>query len=241
MWSGLDLIFPPACGGCGKLGVRWCSACQHDLIPIPPPVCDVCGRPLKEPATCKTCINTRPAYYALRSCVVYSEPARPALIKLKYRHEIGLGEALAWNVSSQLDQLGWQADMIIPIPLSKQRLLERGYNQVDLIAHPVARITGWKYQPAALQRVRHTNSQVGLNSAERRKNVQGAFQAVSKLVEGRTILLIDDVTTTGATLDAGSRALVDAGANKVYALTFAKAMPVYGLDNVGSLSSRPLC
>lgn len=239
LWSGLDLLFPPACAGCGKLGARWCDQCQQKLTPIPPPLCEVCGRPESTTGTCKQCLATRPAYYALRSCVVYTEPARPALISLKYLHNIGLGEALAWNVASHLAGLGWQADLILPVPLSKQRLLERGYNQVDLIAHPLARLAGWEYQPAALQRTRHTSSQVGLNQGDRRKNVQGAFQAESRLVAGKTILLVDDVTTTGATLDSASLALMQAGAQRVYALTFAKAMPKYGLDHVGSQPSRP--
>lgn len=239
MWSGLDLIFPPVCGGCGQLGARWCDKCQQNLTPIPPPICEICGRPLGTAGTCKDCLTTRPAYYALRSCVVYTEPARPALISLKYRQNIGLGEALAWDLALHLDGLGWQADIVLPVPLSKQRLSERGYNQVDLIAHPLARLTGWYYQPSALHRTRHTGSQVGLSSGERRKNVQGAFRAESRLVAGKAILLVDDVTTTGATLGSAARALMDAGAGKVYGLTFAQAISKYGLDHVGSPSSRP--
>jgi len=240
LWGSLDLIFPPSCGGCGKLGARWCNDCQRKLSPVPLPVCEICGEPQHIAGICKECQSTRPAFYALRSCVVYKEPARPALIKLKYHHEIGLGEALAWHVALYLDQLGWQADSILPIPLSEQRSRERGYNQVDLIAHPLARLAGWQYTPGALCRTRHTNSQVGLGAGERRKNVLGAFQAESRIVTGKTLLLIDDVTTTGATLDSASHALLDAGANKVYALTFARAMQKYGSDYIKSLPSRPL-
>ena len=239
LWSSLDLVFPPSCGGCGKQGVRWCDACQQKLSLVPQPVCEVCGQPQRSVGICKACTSTRPAFYALRSCVVYNEPARPALIKLKYHRELGLGEALSWNVAHYLDELGWQADSILPIPLSEQRFAERGYNQVDLIAHPLARLVGWKYVPGALHRTRHTSSQVGLGAGERRKNVLGAFQAESRLVAGKTMLLIDDVATTGATIDSASRALVDAGASKVYALTFARAMNNYGSDYVKSLSSHP--
>jgi len=168
------------------------------------------------------------------------EPLRPALHKLKYGRDLGLGEALAWSVARYLDTLGWQAEVIIPIPLSQQRLRERGYNQAGLIAQPLARIMRWKYLPGALQRARHTRSQVGLKASERRENVKAAFAANAGLLQNKIILLFDDVATTGATLNAASQALIAAGAKQVYALTMAKALDKYGLDRVEHLSSRPL-
>ena len=240
LWSGLDLLFPPLCGGCGKLGSRWCEACQQKMLPIPLPICEICGETQPLPGICRKCQNTRPAFYALRSCVVFCEPVRPALIKLKYHHEIGLGEALAGCLAKFLDGLGWQADFILPIPLSEQRFAERGYNQVDLIAHPLSRVVGWHYLPGALHRIRHTGSQVGLDARARRLNVSGVFQANSHLVKGKIFLLIDDVATTGSTMDSASRALLAAGASKVYALTFARALQLYGSDHIKSLPSRSL-
>lgn len=167
---------------------------------------------------------TRPAFEKMRSFVVYNDPARPALIKLKYRREQGLGEALAWNLALYLDELNWSVDLVLPVPLSKQRILERGYNQVDLIAHPLAELHGLHYTSKGLQRVRHTNSQVGLGYAARAQNVKDAFLATSHIVSGKKILLVDDITTTGATIDSASNALMKAGAQKVFALTFAKAV-----------------
>jgi ComF family protein len=239
LWSGLDLLFPPACGGCGKMGARWCLDCQQKLAPVPEPVCEVCGEPQAAVKMCDNCLNARPAFVALRSCAVFKEPIRPALHKLKYRREVGLGEALAWNLAVFLDRLGWQADAIVPIPLSEQRLAERGYNQVDLIAHPLARLMRWQYLPGALRRSRHTRSQVGLSASERRENVTGAFLTKDRSVKGKSVLLVDDVATTGATLDSAARSLVGAGASKVYALTFAKAIHKYGLDRVEKISARP--
>ena len=240
LWSGLDLLFPPACGGCGKLGARWCVNCQQKLASVPEPVCEVCGEPQTTAKICNNCLDARPAFTALRSCVVFKEPIRPALHKLKYRREVGLGEALAWNAAIFLDHLGWQADAITPIPLSEQRFAERGYNQVDLIAHPLARLMRWQYFPGALHRSRNTRSQVGLSASERRSNVAGAFLAKTQLVTGKTILLMDDVATTGATLNSASCSLIEAGAEKVYAFTFAKALNKYGLDRVEHFSARPL-
>jgi ComF family protein len=184
-------------------------------------------------------MTTRPAFHALRSCVVFKEPIRDALHQLKYRRNIGLGEALAPIIAEYLDKLGWQADSIVPIPLSRQRLQERGYNQVGLIAHPLSRLLRWQYLPGALRRTRHTRSQVGLNAGERLENVHGAFEAEAPFVKGKAILIIDDVATTGATLHSASHALAYAGAIKVYALTLAKALQKYGLDRVEPSTFRP--
>jgi ComF family protein len=241
LWGGLDFFFPPSCGGCGKLGVRWCTDCRQKLASVPLPICEICGEQQQKNGICNKCLSTRPAFYMLRSCFIYKEPVRPALIRLKYYREVGLGEALAWDAALYLDNLGWQADFILPIPLSEQRIAERGYNQVDLITHPLARIVGWKYAPNALRRIRHTNSQVGLNVDARRKNVFGVFEADVRLVTGKIILLMDDVATTGSTLESASNALMEAGASKVYALTFARAMPKFGLDFYNkSIPSRSL-
>jgi len=218
------LLFPPSCGGCGKLGSRWCEDCQKNLTRIPLPVCELCGLPQDTTAICHECQTARPAFFALRSCVVYKEPIRPALLKLKYHQDMGLGEALAWDLAVYLDELNWHADVVVPVPLSEQRLLERGYNQVDMIAHPVARLLGWSYHGKALRRSRHTKAQVGLHGSERRKNVIGAFTAEHRLISGKTILLVDDIATTGATLRSASASLLDAGAGKVLALTVARAL-----------------
>lgn len=238
LWSGLDLLFPPRCAGCGKLGQRWCANCRQQLTPPPEPLCEICGEPQPYAGICKHCDGTRPAFQALRSRAVFKEPLRPALHKLKYRQDLGLGEALAWDAATFLDSLGWQAEAIVPIPLSRQRLRERGYNQAGLIAHPLSRIMQWKYLPNALQRARHTRSQVGLSAAERRENVQAAFLANPSLARDKTFLLFDDVTTTGATLHSAAQELLSAGARRVYALTVAKALPKYGLDRIEQIPSR---
>lgn len=226
------MLFPPRCGGCDKLGERWCTECQQKLAPVPGPVCEICGEPQSQIGICQDCNSARPAFKALRSCFVFKEPLRPALHKLKYRQEIGLGEALAWNVAQYLDVLGWRADCILPIPLSQQRMSERGYNQVGLVAQPLARLMSWEYDPNALKRSRHTRSQVGLSAQQRHENVSGAFWADERFVKGKTILIVDDVATTGATLNSASQALATAGAEKVLALTIAKALQNYGLDHV---------
>ncbi len=113
--------------------------------------------------------------------------------------------------------------IVIPVPLSRNKFNRRGYNQVELIASGVARKLGWPFQASALCRIKDTRSQVGLSADARRRNVHGAFEASSKKVRGKDIILIDDLFTTGATLLACTQALLGAGAGKVFALTVARA------------------
>jgi len=224
MWSGLDLLFPPACGGCGKLGERWCETCQQTIKPLNGMVCRICGEPQNNAEMCKECKMAQPPYKILRSWAAFDGPIRTALHKLKYRRDIGLGEALALPLAKYIHAFDWRIDTLIPVPLSRQRLSERGYNQVALIAQPLATICQWKYLPSALQRVKHTHSQVGLNIKQRQENVQNAFRANSHFVLNKRILLLDDVTTTGATLISASTALLQAGAANVHAFTVARAV-----------------
>lgn len=230
MWNGLDLLFPPSCGGCGKVGERWCEQCQQSLTLLPEVVCDICGEPQKTIGTCKKCKISQPPYKALRSWALFKEPVRTALHKLKYRRDIGLGDALAVPLANYVRVLNWDVEMLVPIPLSPQRLSERGYNQVALIAQPLAMIHRWNYAPGALQRVKSTRSQVGLTVEQRRENVRNAFLANSRLVRNKKVLLMDDVATTGATLISASQVLVEAGACHVYVLTAARAISRRGPD-----------
>jgi ComF family protein len=119
--------------------------------------------------------------------------------------------------------LNWDCDLIIPVPLGLARLKERGYNQSNLLARPLSLAVGIPFQPNGLIRVRETCSQVGLTFTQRRENVSGAFQALSRNVSGRRVLVVDDVATSCATLDACAIALIKAGSTGVSALTLARA------------------
>jgi ComF family protein len=155
---------------------------------------------------------------------------RPALHKLKYRRDMGLGDALAVSIAGFVESLQWTFDMVVPIPLGGKRMQERGYNQVALIAKPLSLSLGSAYQPSALKRQRETKSQVGLSAGERKDNVQDAFLADPRIVRGRSVLVMDDVATTGATLSSSAEALIQAGAVHVFALTVARALPHHGLN-----------
>jgi len=193
-------------------------------------LCDICGLPQDKPGVCGTCLAERPRFRALRAWAVFSAPIQPALHGLKYRRNISMEDAFALHMLPFVKSLNWQIDMVIPIPLGQQKLKERGYNQVGMIAKPLALALDMRYAPNGLMRRKETRSQVGLTKAERKANVQNAFQA-GKGINGKSVLIMDDVSTTGSTLSAGAEVLYSAGARDVYALTVARALPQHGLKH----------
>lgn len=158
----------------------------------------------------------------LRSWAVYEDPLRAAIIRLKYKRDMALGEALAELLMRKYIQEGWQADVIVPVPLGAARMAERGYNQAALLARPLALRLALPYS-TQVKRVRETRSQVGLSAQERRDNVRGAFWADPHRFQRQQVLLVDDVTTTGSTLDACAQALLEVGADSVFGLTLARS------------------
>lgn len=169
----------------------------------------------------------------MRSWAVFDSPVQNALHTLKYRRNItGFGDVLARQMADFVRSLRWSPDVIVPVPLGKKRLKERGYNQVALVARPLAYELGLAYAPHALRKTRETRSQVGLTMLERRENVSQAYQADPSAVRRKFILLMDDVATTGSTISACTEALLSAGAQDVYALTIARALSRHDLSRV---------
>ena len=157
---------------------------------------------------------------------------RKALHRVKYRRDFGLGEQLAFEMLPFVDQLGWNIDLVVPVPLGRQRYRERGYNQVSSFARPLALANGWIFASKVLKRVKETKSQVDLSAVERAENVKEAFVADRQKVAGKIVLVLDDVSTTGATLNSCADALIRGGATTVYALTVARALPHHGLRTI---------
>jgi ComF family protein len=168
----------------------------------------------------------------MRSWAVFDSPLQDALHTLKYRRNIGIGEALASQMAEFVRSLGWNVDMLVPVPLGKKRLKERGYNQVGLVAQPLAYEIGWIYAPNVLWKSRETRSQVGLSISQRKENVLGAYQADLEMVRRKSILLMDDVATTGSTVQSCAQTLQSAGALDVYAITIARALSHHDLNRV---------
>ena len=168
----------------------------------------------------------------MRSWAVFDSPIQDGLHTLKYRRNIGLGESLAIQMADFVSSLDWPVEVMIPVPLGKNRLKERGYNQVGLVARPLAFRLRLRYEPTALRKIRETRSQVGLTVFQRHKNVQNAYQADPKVITGKSILMMDDVATTGSTISACSEALRSAGAQDVYVITIARALSHHSLNRV---------
>jgi competence protein ComFC len=222
-WTALDWLFPPSCGGCKTPGTRWCHDCQSITNQILPPICTICGLNHLYGGICNQCKNIPPKVTALRSWAFFNEPIRNAVHQLKYYQNIGLGNEFSKPLADVLAASGWEIDLITPVPLGPARKKERGYNQASLLAKPVALRLNYPFLPHSLFRTRETESQVDLTLKQRKLNIAGAFQANERLVSGNNILVVDDVTTSGSTLDSCADALFQAGAEKVYGLTLARA------------------
>jgi competence protein ComFC len=176
------------------------------------------------PGLCLRCQKEPPAYQAMRSWAEFDGPLRNAIHQLKYKRDLALGDELGRYLVDLLQALAWDVDVVVPVPLAAARRAQRGYNQSALLARPLSLALGLEYEPGAVRRVRETQSQVGLNFVERQENVKDAFCGNAGMVAGKSILLIDDVMTTGATLNACANALHAAGAATVFALTLARAI-----------------
>jgi competence protein ComFC len=223
IWSVLDWLYPPNCGGCGQAGVRWCANCARDVQLATTPLCPICGASQPSSDLCRRCKESPPHYAALRSWAIFGGGIRNAIHKLKYQRDIALGEILSRPMITLVQSLNWSIDLVTPVPLGLARLAERGYNQAALLGRPIALYLELPYRPKIINRVRETRSQVGLSLELRRDNVAGAFQARREVVARKNVLVVDDVTTSGSTLDACAEALIDAGACQVFCLTLARA------------------
>lgn len=226
----LDALFPPRCIGCGKSGTLICPKCERSLPRHLPPFCSLCARPLSDKASgpaptrlCAACARSPLAIDGIRSAFAYEGAVRQGILSLKYHGVRSLARPLGMHLAGYLQANPLPVDAIVPVPLHPRRLRDRGYNQSTLLAEVVAGITGLALLEKALARVKDTPAQVrSASAAERRRNVQGAFKAAEEEVKALRLLVVDDVCTTGSTLEACSLALRAAGAKSVWGLTLAR-------------------
>jgi len=220
----LDLLLPLRCLGCGREGDLICPSCRQSLPGIRLPICQRCGATVSEGNLCRSCINYPLTIDGIRSVFLFQGTVRQSILQLKYRHLKAIAAPLGQLLAEYLGSHPLKGEVIIPVPLHPRQLRERGYNQASLLAKELGKLIGLPVLEGLLVRVRDTISQARTASAiERRRNVQDAFVCHQGL-SGKQILLIDDVCTTGATLDACATALKAAGASSVCGLTIAREM-----------------
>jgi len=226
VWKFIDAIYPPFCCNCGMIGFEICPQCFNDIQIMPlNGICRICGNPLTRNGNCLSAANhnTFP-FQQVRSWGFYQGPLKAALRKIKYQRGFGLIKHFAKPVADHIQQWGVNVDFIVPVALGSKRQIERGYNQSECIARPIAKLLNKPVITSALSRTRETQSQVGLDFKQRIENVCGAFSARSEICKDKNILLFDDITTTFSTLNACTAALLSAGAKSVSCFTVARTI-----------------
>jgi ComF family protein len=219
----LDTLFPPRCVGCRQVGEWLCAECLERIPLVEPPVCTCCGSAVATNGLCARCRVAPLRIDCIRSVARFEGVLRKAVHWLKYRGRTALVEPLGTLMAAYWEQHPMQVDVVVPVPLHPARLRERGFNQAALLACEMARQVDLAVDGQMLMRQRSTASQVGLNAAQRRENVRGAFRCSGSSLAGGHVLLVDDVCTTGSTLEACAVALKVGGARSVRALTLARA------------------
>lgn len=213
--TALDVLFPPRCIGCGCVGSLFCARCQSEIV-MPPARCEP-GSPLD----------------GWRASAEFGGAIQKAIHAYKYKNQRRFAVPLADRLAEALAGSGWEPTLVTAAPLHASRLHERGYNQSAVLAERLARAAGLPFRADVISRVRATRPQVGLNARERQANVSDAFQA--RDATGASLVIVDDVYTTGATLRACAQALRSAGAARVWGLTVASA----SIDVHNQAAARP--
>lgn len=230
----LDYALPPRCPGCGlvvEADHAFCLECWSGMRFLGDPCCARCGVPfdheMGEGAECGACLAEQPPFDSARAVLAYGEVARSVALRLKYGRRIGLARLIARHM---MRHVTWgereDAPVIVPVPLHRWRLWWRGFNQAALIADHLGRLTGLPVEKHVLRRMRRTKPLRSMNPRERARTVRGAFALVpGHGLEGRSIILIDDVHTSGATAGACARTLKRGGVAQVHLLCWTRALP----------------
>jgi ComF family protein len=238
----VDWLYPPRCRACGER-VRgpdshyFCAPCRRQIRTVAHPLCTVCGRPFFDGSgadhPCAACLSRPPYFSWARAWACYprehveDHPLRRVVQKFKYGRKVSLGKPLGRLLAEGCSEFlsDCEVDLLLPVPLHPKRLRWRGFNQSVLLAQQVSRACRIPVDPFILARPKETAPQTELSEEERRKNVRGAFAVGAKeAVRGKNLLLVDDVYTSGATVNECSRVLIQSGAKEVFVLTLARVM-----------------
>ena len=218
-----DFFFPQFCVGCGLEGDILCGPCLANLERVSPPFCNRCGLPQTGTGPCRDCSDSGICIDGIRSSLLFKKLTREIIHQFKYKNLRTLAPFLAILLNESLANYCLKADVLIPVPLHPARLRERGYNQAFLLAVELEKLSHIRVYSDVLRRTTNTPPQARTTSAlERRRNMQGSFVCKYGKLKDKRVLLIDDVSTSGATLDACAFSLKQAGALSVWGLTAAR-------------------
>ncbi|MBC7505291.1 MAG: ComF family protein [Sandarakinorhabdus sp.] len=228
----VDLVLPPRCPACRVIvdgDARFCLDCWRQLAFITAPHCAICGTPFGHDrgvaAECGACLAEPPRFTTARAALAYGGPARTVLLAMKHGDRQHLARVMAPHMMRVAESMLAPQSVLVPVPLHRWRLWRRGFNQAAVLAQELARLSGAQPDIDALVRVKATRPSAGMGRKARADNVRGAFRfADRRRVKDRDIVLVDDVLTTGATVDACARHLRRAGARSVHVLTFARVV-----------------
>lgn len=223
--AALNILFPQRCVGCGEDGEVLCWNCKKSLRRIVPPICPKCGKPQSSGNLCNSCVSRQCSIDGLRSPFRFEGVLREAIHQFKYRNLRCLAEPLAALLYEYLNQSPLVVKVIVPVPLSTKRLRERGYNQSELLARKLSELTHLPCNTDCLKRIKYFLPQARTKSVqERYNNVNKAFTCVNSSLENADVLLLDDVSTSGATLDACALILKESGVSSVWGLVVAREL-----------------
>ena len=220
----LDLLYPPQCVICSRGCVWLCAACRDSFTLLGSSVCVRCGVPLTPGTLCTRCQTHPLDIDSIRSVYQFEGKLRDTLLEFKYSGLRVLAHPLGDLMGRQMEKYPVPVDTVVPVPLHARRHRSRGFNQSALLAHHLGRVIGKPVVLRSLVRQRETAPQVSLGAAERRANVQDAFVCINDALQDRDLLLVDDVCTTGATLEACGVALRKVGAKSIHAFTLARTV-----------------
>ena len=221
--AALDLLFPQYCVGCGKEGSFLCYSCCQSLPRITPPLCPRCGRPQPSGILCPSCVSWPAEIDGIRSPFRFDGVMRQAIHQLKYRNLRALVAPLAKLLQDYLITNPVPAEVLVPVPLHQKRLRERGYNQSSLLTRELGKLINLPVVDDCLIRQRHAPPQARTSTVEERwNNIANAFACRDYRLRDKQVLLFDDVSTSGATLNACATALKASGATSVWGLVIAR-------------------
>jgi ComF family protein len=218
----LDFLLPPRCGGCRRVGAWLCDRCRAKIQRLEEPLCRRCGVEVESARSDCGCRTRLRSLTRLRSAVAYEGPIESAIHRFKYEGWRRLAAPLAKLMAERLAVEGVAARMVVAVPLHPQRQRHRGYNQSELLSRELRKLLALRSPPGVLVRTRATPPQVGHDRKRRFENVAGAFAWNGPPWNGEAVLLIDDVATTGGTLDACASALRAAGSGPVTGVSVAR-------------------